>query len=84
MRLMQTNLNAGRFKIGLHQDGMCSTCGVAEDGVHFLMACRDTKDLRDQILKTTKNINFNFPELMSNLETVNIIAKYILENKVNM
>ncbi len=84
MRLMQTNLNAGRFKIGLHQDGMCSTCGVAEDGVHFLMACRDTKDLRDQLLKTTKKINFSFPELMSNLETVNIIAKYILENKVNM
>src|SRR6266516_5761591 len=81
LRLMQTNLNAGRFKLGLHQDGMCTTCGVAEDGVHFIMFCSDTKDLRDQLLKTTKKINWNFPYVMTNIETVKIIAKYILINK---
>src|SRR6266516_462930 len=58
LRLMQTNLNAGRFKLGLHQDGLCTTCGVAEDRVHFTMFCSDTKDLRDQLLKTMKKINW--------------------------
>src|SRR6266516_2034576 len=82
LRLMQTNLNAGRFKLGLHQDGLCTTCGVAEDGVHFIMFCSDTKDLRDQL--STQNYEkdkLEFPYVMTNIETVKIIAKYILINK---
>ena len=36
LRLLQTKLNGGKFKIGLHPDGKCVSCGVLQDGTHFL------------------------------------------------
>jgi hypothetical protein len=39
LRLHQTYLNGGLAKIGLIEDGSCPSCGVIQDGAHFLLNC---------------------------------------------
>jgi len=82
-RLLQTKLNAGKFKIGLHQDGMCATCGTAQDCQHFIMMCPDTEGLRNDIKTHYPLIKpWTYQNLLSDPGVMIIIAKYVLDNKI--
>src|SRR5437867_2963173 len=86
LRLMQTKLNAGKYKIGMHVDGACSSCGVLQDGIHFVMECVETTNLRDELKKLSLkySINWSFAELLSHQESIKAIAKYIMNNNVEI
>ena len=88
LRLQQTKLNWGKYKLGYHNDGCCDSCGTKQDGEHFLMKCKETQELRDQI-KTckgslAKTTPWTYSELISHPETVKIIAKYIETKKIEV
>ena len=86
LRLMQTKLNAGKFKIGLHSDGLCETCGVLKDGIHFLIECVETTTLREKLKEITERLNlkWGYADLLNNQGTINEIAKYIIENDIEI
>src|SRR6267154_45476 len=49
--LLNTKLNSGLHKLGLHANGNCDICGVQEDSIHFIMECKKTEQLRKDIRK---------------------------------
>jgi len=68
LRLLQTCLNAGLFKIGLHPDGKCATCGTLQDCEHFIMQCPDTEKLRKDIKNCyPSNKQWSYQNLLSDL-----------------
>jgi len=88
LRLQQTKLNWGKFKLGLHYDGCCESCGIKQDGEHFVMKCNETQDLREQLItyqrSLAKPITWSYSDLISYPETVGIIAKYIVINNIEV
>jgi len=85
IRLQQTRLNSGLFKIGLHADGLCPTCKVKQDGFHLLMSCDSTKELRSKIKETLHKENlFNFKYLLSDPKIMDIVLDYIIKNKIEV
>ena len=80
LRLLQSKLNGGLYKIGQHEDGLCTTCGVIQDNHHFVMECSDTYDLREHIKTRLKagDYKWNYQELTSNHKTIEMITKHIL------
>jgi len=83
-RLLQSKLNSGLFKIGLHPDGKCSTCGQTEDTVHFLMDCTNTILLRKQINEKllVPQSKWNYLDLTSDRNVMEIIATHVLQNNI--
>jgi len=82
-RLLQTRLNAGLFKIGLHADGICTTCGTTQDCFHFIMECIDTEKLRNDIkIHYSSEKLWTYPNLLSDPGVMDILTKYVLENKI--
>jgi len=85
LRLMQCKLNAGLFKIGLHRDGLCTTCGVLQDGVHLLMECIETEPLRIKLKKNIRNLkNWNYQFLVSDPLSVNLITEFLIKNNFDI
>ena len=83
LRLMQTRLNADLFKIGLHADGLCSTCGVLQDCTHFILDCQDSENLRSNIKKSyTVSKPWKYDNLLSDPGVINIIIKYVTTNNI--
>ena len=83
--MLQSKLNGGLFKIGLHHDGFCNTCGVIEDNLHFLTECTKTEELRNQI-KTQIQITpvkWSYNELTSNKEILDLIVKFIIAKNID-
>ncbi len=85
IKLLQSKLNGCLFKVGLHPDGKCSTCGVMEDNHHFLMNCVKTEDIRCEIKKYTDTnpVKWSYGDLTINKEVLNIVVKYIISNNIN-
>ena len=83
---MQTKLNAGKFKIGLHRDGLCEACGVLQDGNHFILECVETTTLREKLKEITERLNlkWSYADILSNQCTINEIAKYIMEHELEI
>jgi hypothetical protein len=46
LRFGHSLLNGSLNRMGLHSDGLCNTCGVAETVEHFLMDCIDYQNLQ--------------------------------------
>ena len=86
IRLMQTKLNGGKYKIGLHPDGKCNSCQVLQDCNHFIFECTDTVELREKLKKLSikHSICWDFENILSHHATINEIAKYIVDNKVEI
>ena len=86
LRLCQTKLNGGKFKIGQHEDGLCLACGVLEDGHHFILNCVRTINLRIKLkdIAEKEKVNWNYADLLNNKEVVLAIAEYIVENDVEV
>jgi hypothetical protein len=62
LRFGHSLLNGSLNRMGLHPDGLCSTCGVAETVEHFLMDCIDYQHLQFTLVN----------KLLGNGDTVNI------------
>jgi len=85
IRMLQTRLNAGLFKIGLHEDGCCDVCGKLQDCIHFLMECLNTEELRKELNNIPHiGTKWSFQELVSDPEAVQIIIKYINQKEVEI
>src|SRR2546425_7685247 len=83
LRLLQKKLNSGMFKIGLHRDGLCGTCGVKQDGFHLVMECKDTEDMRNNLKgRWNPQIDWNFSNIVSDKIIVSMIADYILKKNI--
>ncbi len=86
LRLCQTRLNSGKFKIGQHEDGLCLSCGVMEDGYHFIFNCVRTVNLRIKLREIAEkgNVKWNFADVLSNKESIIAIAEYIVRNNIEV
>ena len=85
LRLQQSRLNAGLFKIGLHDSGDCDTCGTLQDEIHFLMHCRNTTGLRKEISRCFNNKKeLSFQNLLSDPESITCIIKYVINENVDI
>ena len=88
LRLMQSKLKAGLFKIGLVDDPNCDLCGVPQDNVHFLLSCPSTDDLRtsikDEITRRNLNIAWNFQSLLSNPFIAEVVATYVRSRRLTV
>ena len=86
IRMLQSKLNAGLHKLGLHPDGNCEACGVEETSEHFLIKCIKTDKLRKEIFRrcTGLSIPLNFQELTSNKEAIDIIINYIRSENISV
>ena len=85
IRLQQTRLKAGKFKIGLHVDGLCSKCGMEEDAIHFLLHCKDTEELRENLKNFYgEGINWDFQYLISDQNAIQIIADFITMKNIEV
>ena len=78
LRLQQNGLNAGKYKLGLHETGNCDSCGSFQDVKHFLMECKETRDLRKE-LKTviTNEKDWNIKYITTEKDTTRIVINYI-------
>ena len=80
---MQTRLNAGLLKLGLHKDGACPECGFLQDCIHLIMKCTGTMDLRNEIKGQYKKFEpWFYHELMSDIGVISIIVNYVTKNKI--
>ena len=66
--------------------GLCETCGVLKDGIHFLIECVETTTLREKLKEITERLNlkWGYADLLNNQGTINEIAKYIIENDIEI
>ena len=85
IKLLQSQLNAGLFKIGMHTDGNCSICGVTDNNHHFLLDCASTVELRNDIrrLVAVSPGKWNYRDLTSNNCVLDIMIKYITSKNIN-
>src|SRR4051812_4149861 len=66
LRLLQTKLNAGLFKLGLHQNGLCESCNVEGSCQHMLLKCKKTEILKNIISKSVQIVShpWEYQELL--------------------
>lgn len=89
LRLCQTKLNHGLFKIGVIDNDLCDVCCVKEDGAHLLFECLKTESLRDELNKLTvldKQIlvKHDLERLLSSIPAANIIIRYLIKNNISV
>jgi len=86
LRLLQTKLNSGLYKLGIHQTGECDVCRVEETCEHFLLKCTKTEVLRRRI-KThhkAKQSTWRYEDIMGNEKVLDIIASYVIEQGITI
>jgi len=76
MRLQQTRLNAGLFKIGRHENGKCSTCNKIQDLNHFIMDCKETEDLRAILKDAREDEPLSLKEIFNSQSLPGILVEY--------
>jgi hypothetical protein len=85
IRLQQSKLKSGLFKIGQDIDGLCVTCGTVQSNEHFITECDDTKLLRDELYSMINvSKNWKYRDLISNPISLKIIVEYIVKNQVDI
>src|SRR3989442_11616836 len=57
LRLLQTKLNAGLYKLGLHQTGLCEMCNVEESSQHIILHCKKTESPRIDIRQSVPTVS---------------------------
>src|SRR6266516_1511760 len=85
IKLLQSKLNWGLYKIGKHDDGLCDVCSIKEDSNHFLLECSKTavlrKEIRDQISLSPDKWNYGY--LTSIPCVIDLTVKFIIGNNLN-
>jgi len=85
IRLQQTKLNGGLHKIGLHADGLCSTCKILENGYHLIMECVNTNELKKHIRdKLPSEDHFKYEFILNSPSIMDIVANFVIEQKINI
>ena len=83
LRLMQSKLNACLFKIGKHSDGLCTECNIKEDCRHFLLNCKKTEILRNEIQRKIPSIvKWSYESLLTNPSSIKLIINHIIKNNI--
>ena len=85
IRLHQTKLNAGLFKINVHQNGLCDTCSVPENFLHFISKCTKTVNLRQKLqLSLNESGELNLVKLLNDSNQMKEIACYCREFNISI
>ena len=85
IRLQQTQLNSGLFKIKLHPTGLCQTCLVPQTGFHLIWECLNTVELENQLSKKlNKSKPFNFNLILNIPDIMDIMAEYTIKHNINI
>ena len=65
-------------KIGLHTDGKCNTCKVAETVEHYLMECQEA-GIQDKAKDACRRINtpFEIHKILTHNDILDVISKNI-------
>jgi len=86
MRMLQTKLNSGLHKLGLHENGNCDICGVQESSKHFILECKRTEQLRKDMQKyqNISNKPDTYQRLMANDKTINLIINFIINENIEI
>ena len=74
-------MNAYLHIIGKHVDGNCTTCHVPETVEHFILHCKDNRELIDSLTKTIRKLKIKprIEDILKNEETLDIIVDYIVK-----
>src|SRR5437867_865099 len=86
VRLLQSKLNSGLFKIGLHETGLCDHCGVFANSQHFIMDCLVTLPLRAYFRNYINQVNkqWTFQSLITDQHIMTLLAKFVIDNHINV
>jgi len=89
LRLLQTNLLADKYKVGLSDNDECPNCNnnSKQDVIHFLMSCAQTKDLREKLRRNHKDIRssaWNIESITSNKVLLDIVVDYIINHSIEI
>ena len=85
LRLNQTKLLGDKYKVGLSDDELCPDCKVLQNGMHLLMSCINTEELRNKIKNMyRKEKLWTYTELLSDKTMNNIIAEFIIEKSIQV
>ena len=85
IRLLQTKLNSGLQKIGLHKDGRCDTCNLRQDLEHFVFECVETLEMREKIKAAWKgNGSMCLKEICSKKVYQDIMIEFVLKNSITI
>ena len=78
LRFGKTRLNEYMHKIGLHQDGKCNTCKVAETVEHYVMECQEA-GLQDKVKEACRRTNtpFEIQKILAHSDILDVISKHI-------
>ena len=86
LRMGQTRLNSGLYKIGRHVSGLCDNCQVPETTEHFLLYCNSTESLQSQLRKIFEKleVEMNLTSILTVHEAQDIIVRYIKLNQIDV
>ena len=81
LRFQKCHMNAYLHIIGKHVDGNCTTCHVPETVEHFILHCKDNRELIDSLTKTIRKLKIKprIEDILKNEETLDIIVDYIVK-----
>ena len=85
LRLLQTRLNAGMFKTGLHENCNCNTRDILQDCLHFILERPDSENLRSEIKSYYHSAKpWTYQDLISNEHVLNNVASYVINNNISI
>jgi len=86
LRLQQSKLKAGLYKIGLHETGFCDHCGIIETTQHFIMECETTAPIRNhlELFFTRTNKVWSLQAVLNDIYCMTYISKYISLHKITI
>ena len=89
LRLLQTNLLADKYKVGLSDNDECPNCNnnSKQDTFHFIMSCNQTKDLRRKLKRNENDIRsteWSFRSITSNKVLLDNVVDYIINHSIEI
>jgi hypothetical protein len=83
LRFGHCRLNAGLYKIGCHEDGMCDTCGVPETVEHYLLECPVQQALQARLETDCRSmkVDFSLQTVLSNPCCIDSVYRYVDKSK---
>jgi len=86
LRMGQTRLNSGLYRIGRHVSGLCNICQVPETTEHFLLYCISTESLQLQLTKIFEKlkVEMNISSILTVDEAQDTIVRYVKINEINV
>jgi len=79
LRAGYCRLHSHLYKISLHPDGLCDTCGIPETVEHFLIQCSNYAEVRHTLQRSIQHldINFDWITLLKNTRTIPSVIAFL-------